>query len=54
MRHEQVKLRESFDIIDTHTGRMSGGSALAQIFIVPVLLAAAILAIGLASVWILP
>ncbi len=40
--------------IDTHTGRMSGGSALAQIFIVPVLLAAAILAIGLAGVWILP
>jgi hypothetical protein len=40
--------------IDTHTGRMSGGSALAQIFIVPVLLAAGILAIGLAGAWILP
>ncbi|HEX8534308.1 MAG TPA: hypothetical protein VF662_09080 [Allosphingosinicella sp.] len=40
--------------IDTHTGRMSGGSALAQIFVVPVLLTAAILAIGLAGLWILP
>ena len=40
--------------IDTHTGRMSGGSALAQLFIVPVLLAAGILAIGLAGAWILP
>ena len=40
--------------IDTHTGPMSGGSALAQIFVVPLLLAAAILTIGLAGLWILP
>ncbi len=39
--------------IDTYTGRMSGASALAQIFVVPVLLALAILAIGLAGLWIL-
>ncbi len=39
--------------IDTYTGRMSGASALAQIFVVPVLLAIAILAIGLAGLWIL-
>lgn len=40
--------------IDTHTGRMSGGSALAQIFVVPILLTAAILAIGLTGLRILP
>ncbi len=39
--------------VDTYTGRMTGASALAQIFVVPVLLALGILAIGLAGLWIL-
>jgi len=37
--------------IDTYTGHMSGGSALAQMFVVPVLLAAAILSMGLIGLW---
>jgi ABC-type amino acid transport system permease subunit len=39
--------------VDTYTGRMSGASALTQIFVVPVLLAVGILAMGLAGLWIL-
>ncbi len=54
-RSERPSLRRFLaEGIDTHTGRMSGKSALAQIFIVPALLVAAILGIGLASLWILP
>jgi len=37
--------------IDTWTGHMSGASALAQIFLVPVLLTATILVIGLIGLW---
>jgi hypothetical protein len=37
--------------IDTHTGHMSGGSALAQMFAVPLLLAGAVLAMGLVGLW---
>jgi hypothetical protein len=37
--------------IGTYTGRLSGAAALAQIFVVPVLLTFAILAIGLAARW---
>jgi hypothetical protein len=40
--------------IQTHTGPMSGRSALAQIFVVPALLTLGILAIGLAALWMLP
>jgi hypothetical protein len=39
--------------LDTWTGRMSGRSALVQIFIVPVSLGFGLLAIGLAGLWIL-
>ncbi len=52
---ERPDLRRFLDRgIDTFTGHMSGRSALAQIFIVPALLASAILAMGLLSLWILP
>jgi len=37
--------------IDTHTGHMSGGSAIAQMFAVPLLLAGAVLAMGLIGLW---
>jgi len=37
--------------IHTHTGHMSGGSALAQMFAVPLLLSGAILAMGLTGPW---
>lgn len=39
--------------VETFTGRMSGASALVQIFVVPVLLTVAIAAIGIAGLWIL-
>lgn len=39
--------------IDTYTGHMSGASALLQMFAVPVFLTLGILAMGLASLWIL-
>lgn len=39
--------------IDTWTGHLSGGAALVQILLVPVLLTACLLAIGLAALWIL-
>ncbi len=40
--------------VDTQTGRVSGRAALAQIFVVPVLLTFAVLAMGLTALWILP
>jgi hypothetical protein len=40
--------------VDTWTGHMSGRAALVQIFIVPVFLVGAILAIGLTAAWFLP
>ncbi len=39
--------------IDTHTGRMSGASALVQMFVVPVLLTAGIAAMGVAALLII-
>jgi hypothetical protein len=39
--------------LETHTGHMSGGSALAQMFVVPVLLTLAILAMGLIGLWLI-
>jgi hypothetical protein len=38
----------------THTGRMSGSSALVQMFLVPVLLTLTVFVIGVAALWILP
>jgi hypothetical protein len=52
---ERPDLRRFLDKgLGTFTGHMSGAAALAQIFTVPVLLLFGILAMGLASLWILP
>jgi hypothetical protein len=40
--------------MDTSTGRMSGASALVQMFVVPVLLTLTVFVIGVAALWILP
>ncbi len=40
--------------IDTWTGHMSGGSALVQIFVVPVLLTLCLSIFGLAALWYIP
>lgn len=40
--------------LETHTGHLSGRAALVQILVVPILLIAAISAMGLAGLWILP